>query len=148
MTEPYVVDSDDFRAGVAYAAHLLRHVIFAAHGGQPWVSPMRVRNRCCREAVIDFAQGMASGMEERNGVVADHSHPAEDADPSTACAGTCAGELTQRMAALGVEISVSAQPPAVAGPYATEPFTCPHGTAFFIYPTGEQIAAWIRDGVA
>jgi hypothetical protein len=51
------------------------------------------------------------------------------------------------MAAMGVEITVSTVPPLVAGPYTTDGFTCPHGVTFWIEPTGEQIAAWARDGV-
>ena len=60
---------------------------------------------------------------------------------------TCENELTTRMAAMGVEITVSTVPPLVAGPYTTDGFTCPHGVTFWIEPTGEQIAAWARDGV-
>lgn len=60
---------------------------------------------------------------------------------------TCSRELIDRMAAMGVEINVSELPPLVAGPYTTDPFICPHKVTYWIEPTGEQIAAWVRDGV-
>lgn len=60
---------------------------------------------------------------------------------------TCEKALTEGMAAQGVEITVSTEPPLVAGPYTTNGHTCPHGVTFWIEPTGEQIAAWARDGV-
>ena len=58
----------------------------------------------------------------------------------------CRNELLNRMAAMGVEITVSTSPPLVRGPYTTDGFTCPHGTTFFIEPTGEQISQWHKDG--
>lgn len=58
----------------------------------------------------------------------------------------CPNELRDRMAAMGVEITVSTSPPLVAGPYTTDGFTCPHGTTYWIEPTGEQIASWRQDG--
>lgn len=60
---------------------------------------------------------------------------------------TCLAVLKDRMAALGVDITVSTIAPIVRGPYTTAPFICPHGTTFWIEPTGEQIAEWVRDGV-
>lgn len=60
----------------------------------------------------------------------------------------CAGTLRQMAAGQGVEVTVSTSAPLVAGPYTTDPFTCPHGVSYWIQPTGEQIAAWGRDGVA
>jgi hypothetical protein len=60
---------------------------------------------------------------------------------------TCENVLRDGMAALGVEINVSTLPPIVRGPYTTDPHICPHGTAFWIEPTGEQIARWVEDGV-
>lgn len=59
---------------------------------------------------------------------------------------SCPDELRTRMSAMGVEINVSTAPPLVIGPYTTDGFTCPHGTTFWIEPTGEQIAKWHRDG--
>lgn len=49
---------------------------------------------------------------------------------------------------LGTEVTVSTEPPIVDVPYATAPFTCPHGTTYWVEPTSEQIAAWARAGVA
>ena len=57
---------------------------------------------------------------------------------------TCAGQLREGMAP--IEVTVSTAPPLVAGPYTTEPFTCPHGTTYWIEPTGEQVAQWRREG--
>jgi hypothetical protein len=59
----------------------------------------------------------------------------------------CPGYLLEGMAQLGTEVTVSIAPPLVAGPYTTAPFTCPHGTSYWIEPTGEQIAQWARDKV-
>lgn len=56
----------------------------------------------------------------------------------------CADLLRREAAELGLEVTVSARPPVVRGPYTTEPFACPHGTAYWIEPTGEQIARWAR----
>jgi hypothetical protein len=60
----------------------------------------------------------------------------------------CAAELRDGMRRLGVEVTVSTSRPVIAGPYTTDPFTCPHGVAYWMEPTGEQITAWARDGVA
>ncbi|MFJ6215117.1 hypothetical protein ACIQGZ_17535 [Streptomyces sp. NPDC092296] len=59
----------------------------------------------------------------------------------------CPAKLRGRAAAMGAEITVSEQPPIVAGPYTTDPFVCPHGVTYWVEPTGEQIAQWVRDGV-
>jgi hypothetical protein len=59
----------------------------------------------------------------------------------------CWREIKDRMAAMGVEVTVSTRPPLVAGPYTAEGMTCPHGVAYWWEPTGEQIAQWARDGV-
>lgn len=53
--------------------------------------------------------------------------------------------LRQRLAAYDVDVSVSTAPPLVRGPYPTECYTCPHGTQYWVEPTGEQIAQWHRD---
>ena len=45
------------------------------------------------------------------------------------------------------EITISTVPPIVAGPYTQDGLTCPHGITYWLEPTGEQIAAWGRDGV-
>lgn len=59
----------------------------------------------------------------------------------------CARLLRSMMADKGIEITVSICRPLVAGPYTADPFVCPHGTWFWLEPTGDQIAEWVRDGV-
>jgi hypothetical protein len=59
----------------------------------------------------------------------------------------CKRVLIDGMAALGSEVTVSTEPPLVEGPYTTEAFVCPHSTRYWIEPTGEQIAQWVKDGV-
>lgn len=59
----------------------------------------------------------------------------------------CAADLRQQMAGLGCDATVSTLPPIVPSPYGVASFHCPHGVEFFTEPTGEQIAAWARDGV-
>jgi hypothetical protein len=72
-----VRDSDDFRAGVAYAAHCLRHAVNLAHGHSGFIPPQLVLNACCLQAVFAFADGTALGLEDRNGVFPDHVHAGE-----------------------------------------------------------------------
>lgn len=43
---------------------------------------------------------------------------------------------------IGCEAVVSTAPPLVPSPYGTHGFVCPHGTEYWIEPTGEQIAHW------
>jgi hypothetical protein len=59
----------------------------------------------------------------------------------------CAHVLITNMAAMGAEVTVSTAPPIVHGRYTVDPFRCPHGVTYWIEPTGEQIAAWVKDGV-
>lgn len=59
----------------------------------------------------------------------------------------CIDFLKATMAGLGCDVFVSTEPPIVCGPYPTEAARCPHGTTFYMEPTGEQIAQWVRDGV-
>jgi hypothetical protein len=59
----------------------------------------------------------------------------------------CAELLVRYMSVLGAEVTVSTAPPIVHGPYTVDPFRCPHGVTYWIEPTGEQIAAWVEDGV-
>jgi hypothetical protein len=61
---------------------------------------------------------------------------------------TCRQTLISGMRDMGVEVVASTLPPLVVGPYTTDPYVCPHGTTFWLEPTGEQIAAWVKDGVA
>ena len=58
----------------------------------------------------------------------------------------CPEELRSMAAGQGMDVTVSTSPPLVPGPYVTDPFECPHGTTYWIEPTGEQIAAWTKDG--
>jgi len=64
-----------------------------------------------------------------------------------ALAHTCAAFLKAQAAENGLDVHVSTQPPIVAGPYTTEPMVCPHGTAYWIEPTGEWIAWAVANGV-
>jgi hypothetical protein len=59
----------------------------------------------------------------------------------------CADYLKQQMAERGIEVTVSTAMPVVASAYEESCFTCPHGTTYWMEPTGEQIATWARDGV-
>ena len=47
-----------------------------------------------------------------------------------AFAHECEGELRRRFAERGIEITVSTQPPIVAGPYTTDGMRCPHGITY------------------
>lgn len=60
----------------------------------------------------------------------------------------CRDFLRQQALAAGCDITVSTAPPLVPSPYGENCFKCPHGTTYWIEPTGEQIAEWVRDGVA
>ena len=60
----------------------------------------------------------------------------------------CAAFMKQKMAELGCDINVSATPPIFASPYGAENLTCPHGTTYWYEPTSEQVAEWVRGGVA
>ncbi|MGA5819707.1 hypothetical protein ACPC54_17835 [Kitasatospora sp. NPDC094028] len=63
----------------------------------------------------------------------------------------CENDLRERWAKVcgdqPTEITVSTEPPLVAGPYTNDGLRCPHGITYWIEPTGEQIARWARDGV-
>lgn len=59
----------------------------------------------------------------------------------------CRAILLGQPALDGLEVTVTTSPPMVRGPYTVDGFTCPHGVTFWVEPTGEQIARWIRDGV-
>ena len=70
--------------------------------------------------------------------------------PQNACPVTplgrteCAQKLIDESAALGAEIHVSTLPPLIQGPYENAGFTCPHGTDYWIAPTGDQVASWVE----
>ena len=59
--------------------------------------------------------------------------------------GGCAEQL--RIGMHPDDITISTEPPLVLGPYTTSGFTCPHGTTYWIEPTGEQIAKWRAAGM-
>lgn len=59
----------------------------------------------------------------------------------------CRDELRASMARLGIDVVVSTAPPIIVGPLPAQGYTCPHGTDYWIEPTGEQVAQWRRDGV-
>lgn len=72
------LDSQEFRYGVAYAAHLLRHAVGAAHGVRvedalrslAQVEP----RRCCQHAILGMAVGIAETLEEIGGKAPEHEH--------------------------------------------------------------------------
>jgi hypothetical protein len=72
--------------------------------------------------------------------------PGYEVERRALCAD-CPDVLRDEARVLGLEVTASTSEPAVAGPYTADPFICPHGVAYWIEPTGEQIAAWARDGV-
>lgn len=61
----------------------------------------------------------------------------------------CAGLLRRGMATLhNIDITVTTLRPIVRGLYTRDPFVCPHKVAYWMEPTGEQIAKWAKDGVS
>lgn len=58
----------------------------------------------------------------------------------------CANQLKKAAGDIGTDIVISTEPPIVQGEYETGEFTCPHGVTFYIEPSGEQIAEWVRTG--
>ena len=62
-------------------------------------------------------------------------------------AHACENTLREKWAAMGTEIVISTEPPLVIGPYTKPGLRCPHGITYWMEPTGEQIAQWVRDGV-
>lgn len=58
----------------------------------------------------------------------------------------CREFIREAAAQLGADVVVSTAPPLVEGPYGVNSYRCPHGVEYFIEPSGEQIAAWVRDG--
>lgn len=58
----------------------------------------------------------------------------------------CRARLVRAHARIGVEVTASTEPPLVSNRY-TSLYVCPHGVEYWLEPTGEQLAAWARDGV-
>lgn len=59
----------------------------------------------------------------------------------------CEALLKTKATEAGIDVHVCTVPPLVAGPYTTDPFVCPHGTAYWIEPTGEQIAFFVENRI-
>jgi hypothetical protein len=57
----------------------------------------------------------------------------------------CRETLRREAADLGVEVTVSEARPLVVGAFPPYGYRCPHGTDYWIAPTGEQIARWAAD---
>ena len=70
-----------------------------------------------------------------------------DVPNSTLGHAGCEAFLKTQAAGVGLDVHVSTVPPLVAGPYTTDPFVCPHGTAYWIEPTGEQIAFFVENRI-
>lgn len=71
-----IPDSDDFRAGMAYAAHIALHMVNAAHGHSGWIPPELHLSAQARREVITWAQAFALGVGETAGAtIPAHSHP-------------------------------------------------------------------------
>lgn len=56
------------------------------------------------------------------------------------CARTCPAAFKKAAAEMGLDVVLSTAPPIVYNPYTTAT-TCPHGTHYWLEPTGEMIAA-------
>jgi hypothetical protein len=56
----------------------------------------------------------------------------------------CAEALRQTMAALGAEVRVQEHSPPSGDIWTAEPWTCPHGTRYWPYPTRAQQKQWLR----
>lgn len=57
-------DSEEFRAGMMYAAQVMLQTIGHSHGGS-WPSVAVVEPKlCCRRAVVAFALGAAAGLND------------------------------------------------------------------------------------
>lgn len=59
----------------------------------------------------------------------------------------CREFLVAQMAEMGVDAVASSARPIIPSTYGVTSFICPHGIEYFLEPTGDQIAAWARDGV-
>jgi hypothetical protein len=116
------------------------HLVFAGAGTREWAYP--VEDLAPELLGLLGSAGYTSASTEDGAPVSLFDELAEGGQH-----GDCRELLRAGMAEKGVEVDVSATPPAVAGPYTTDGFTCPHGVTYWIEPTGEQIAAWVRDGV-
>lgn len=61
--------------------------------------------------------------------------------------GTCRETLREQAAMQGLDAEISVIPLLpLDGPYPPVPFRCPHKVTYWVQPTGEQIAQWVKDG--
>jgi len=71
--------------------------------------------------------------------------------PTSAFTHECENTLREMWAKVSgdqpTDITISTVPPIVAGPYTQDGLRCPHGVTYWLEPTGEQIAKWVRDRV-
>lgn len=68
--------------------------------------------------------------------------------PAPTTHSECREYVRLTMAELGCDATVSTAPPLAEGEFENAGFICPHGTTYWLQPTGEQVAKWARDGVA
>lgn len=54
----------------------------------------------------------------------------------------CADELRDRMARNGCLVQIATDPAELTGPYICRPYTCTHGTTYWVTPTEEQATLW------
>lgn len=54
----------------------------------------------------------------------------------------CADELRDRMARNGCLIQIATDRAELTGPYICRPYTCTHGTTYWVTPTEEQATLW------
>lgn len=78
--------SEDFRAGMAFAAHSILHAVGHAHGQTDRSIVEAVEPRyCCQEAILAFAQGTTDTLIGGAGTAGDdHSHTEAGAHPGPA----------------------------------------------------------------
>jgi len=43
------------------------------------------------------------------------------------------------------DVIVTSARPWVQGPFTADPITCEHGVAWYVEPTGEQFASWVKE---
>lgn len=63
------------------------------------------------------------------------------------CGEECRAVLLEGFAKMGVEATVTLEPPIVPPRYEALDMRCPHGRLWFAEPTSEQIAKWAAEGV-
>lgn len=66
--------SEDFRRGIAYAAHAMLHTVNAAHGESGRIPAEAGLKHCCANEVLAFAQGIAATLNNAAGGEYEHPH--------------------------------------------------------------------------